>query len=227
MNMLVKRHFAVVTAILIVVGTFITGDIKVIAASGDTTVYVTKTGKKYHSDGCRSLSNSKIETTLQSAVDKGYEACKVCKPPKLDSASATTATQTNVAAAPANTSASNGNTVVYTTKTGEKYHADGCRSLSKSKIETTLQNAVDKGYEACKVCKPPKLNAASTATATQATASTDAVDALKTYKGNTKDFNAYTYYINNTDLQTAVGADGDKLLKHYNDFGKAEGRIAK
>ena len=153
MNMLVKRHFAVVTAILIVVGTFITGDIKVIAASGDTTVYITKTGEKYHADGCRSLSKSKIETTLQSAVDRGYEACKVCKPPKLNAASATTATQTNAA--------------------------------------------------------------------------TDAVEALKTYKGNTKDFNAYTYYINNTDLQTAVGADGDKLLKHYNDFGKTEGRIAK
>ena len=38
MNMLVKRHFAVVTAILIVVGTFITGDIKDITTSGDTTV---------------------------------------------------------------------------------------------------------------------------------------------------------------------------------------------
>ena len=233
MNMLVKRHFAVITAVLIVVGTFITGDIKVIAASGDTTVYITKTGEKYHADGCRSLSKSKIETTLQSAVDRGYEACKVCKPPKLDSASTETATQTNVAAqtkvaaAPANTSVSNGNTVVYTTKTGEKYHADGCRSLSNSKIETTLQSAVDKGYEACKVCKPPKLNAASATTATQTKAATDAVEALKTYKGNTKDFNAYTYYINNTDLQTAVGADGDKLLKHYNDFGKTEGRIAK
>ena len=32
------------------------------------------------------------------------------------------------------------------------------------------------------------------------------VEALKTYKGNTKSFNAYTYYINNTDLQTAIGA---------------------
>ena len=53
------------------------------------------------------------------------------------------------------------------------------------------------------------------------------LEALKTYKGNTKDFNAYTYYMNNTDLQTAIGADGDKLLKHYNDYGKTEGRKAK
>lgn len=51
-------------------------------------------------------------------------------------------------------------------------------------------------------------------------------ESLKTYKGNTTFFNAYDYYINNADLQTAIGADGDALLKHYNDFGKKEGRVA-
>ena len=235
MKLLVKRNLAAITAFLMVVGTFITGDIKVSAAGGDTTVYVTKTGEKYHSDGCSSLSHSKIATTLQDAVDKGYEACKKCKPPKLDSTSQAAAPQANVVAAPAkttattttSTAASNGDIVVYTTKTGTKYHADGCRSLKQSKIETTLQSAVDKGYEACKVCKPPKLAAASTAQAPQANAANSAVEALKTYKGNTDEFNAYAYYTNNVDLQTAIGADGDKLLKHYNEYGKAEGRVAK
>ena len=229
MKLLVKRNLAVITAFLMVVGMFITGDIKVSAAGGDTTVYVTKTGEKYHSDGCSSLSHSKIATTLQDAVDKGYEACKKCKPPKLDSTSQAAAPQANAVAAPektttTSTAASNGDTVVYTTKTGKKYHADGCRSLGQSKIQTTLQNAVDKGYEACKVCKPPKLAAASTA---QANAANSAVEALKTYKGNTEEFNAYAYYTSNVDLQTAIGADGDKLLKHYNEYGKAEGRVAK
>ena len=229
MKLLVKRNLAVITAFLMVVGTFITSDIKVSAVGGDTTVYITKTGEKYHSDGCGSLSKSKIATTLQDAVDKAYEACKKCKPPKLDSTSQAAAPQANAVAAPAkttttSTAASNGDTVVYTTKTGKKYHADGCRSLGQSKIQTTLQNAVDKGYEACKVCKPPKLAAASTA---QANAANIAVEALKTYKGNTEEFNAYAYYTNNVDLQTAIGADGDKLLKHYNEYGKAEGRVAK
>jgi hypothetical protein len=30
-----------------------------------TTVYITKTGKKYHKDGCRYLAASKIKTTLK------------------------------------------------------------------------------------------------------------------------------------------------------------------
>jgi len=46
----------------------------------EATVYITKTGKKYHKDGCRYLSKSKIETTKQSAIKDGYGACSVCKP---------------------------------------------------------------------------------------------------------------------------------------------------
>ena len=44
------------------------------------TVYVTKTGEKYHDDGCRYLSRSKISTTLQDAKANGYTGCSVCKP---------------------------------------------------------------------------------------------------------------------------------------------------
>lgn len=44
------------------------------------TVYVTKSGKKYHVDGCTHLSNSKIEKTLEEVTGK-YEPCKTCNPP--------------------------------------------------------------------------------------------------------------------------------------------------
>jgi hypothetical protein len=44
--------------------------------------------------------------------------------------------------------------VVYTTKTGEKYYRDGCRYLRQSKIKTTRKEAIKDGYGACKVCKP-------------------------------------------------------------------------
>jgi hypothetical protein len=44
---------------------------------------------------------------------------------------------------------------VYITKTGEKYHTSTCRYLSKSKISIELQDAIDQGFEPCKVCKPP------------------------------------------------------------------------
>lgn len=46
------------------------------------TLYVTRTGAKYHRDGCRYLSRSKIPMSLKEAV-KRFEPCKVCRPPVL------------------------------------------------------------------------------------------------------------------------------------------------
>jgi len=43
-------------------------------------VYVTATGKKYHSDGCQYLSKSQIPISLKSATQNGYSACSVCHP---------------------------------------------------------------------------------------------------------------------------------------------------
>jgi len=59
-----------------------------------------------------------------------------------------------------NTNSSNANSgsvvIVYITSTGTKYHCDGCRYLSKSKIPITLEEAKKRGYEPCSVCNPPK-----------------------------------------------------------------------
>ena len=46
------------------------------------TVYITKTGTKYHRDGCKYLIKSKIPISLKDAKAQGYEPCKVCNPPK-------------------------------------------------------------------------------------------------------------------------------------------------
>lgn len=43
-----------------------------------TTVYVTKTGEKYHKDGCSSLSKSKIPISIDDAKAQGYEPCSKC-----------------------------------------------------------------------------------------------------------------------------------------------------
>lgn len=48
-----------------------------------TTVYITKTGEKYHVVSCSYLRLSKISITLSEAVRLGYTACSVCKPPAL------------------------------------------------------------------------------------------------------------------------------------------------
>jgi hypothetical protein len=46
------------------------------------TVYVTRTGKKYHRDGCRYFATSKIPISLKDAKAKGFTAYKVCHPPE-------------------------------------------------------------------------------------------------------------------------------------------------
>jgi micrococcal nuclease len=51
-------------------------------------VYVTRTGTKYHREGCRSLSRSQIPMRLKDVGS--HTACSICKPPTLpDSASGT------------------------------------------------------------------------------------------------------------------------------------------
>lgn len=42
--------------------------------------------------------------------------------------------------------------IVYYTDTGEKYHRAGCRHLSESQHETTLEDAISRGLSACGTC---------------------------------------------------------------------------
>ena len=49
---------------------------------------------------------------------------------------------------------------VYVTRTGEKCHRAGCRSLAKSAIPTSLNEAAQR-YTPCKLCRPPTLEASS------------------------------------------------------------------
>jgi micrococcal nuclease len=44
---------------------------------------------------------------------------------------------------------------VFVTSSGKKYHAGGCRFLSKSMTPITLEDAKKRGYEPCSVCRPP------------------------------------------------------------------------
>ena len=44
-------------------------------------VYITRTGTKYHREGCHHLRYSCIPLTLAEAKERGYSACSVCWPP--------------------------------------------------------------------------------------------------------------------------------------------------
>jgi len=59
------------------------------------------------------------------------------------------------AAAAAASSGASGGTIVYVTRTGECYHAGGCRYLSGSRIPIALKDARD-AYRPCGVCDPPR-----------------------------------------------------------------------
>lgn len=54
------------------------------AYSNAQTVYITKTGKKYHREDCRYLRYSSYAISLTDAKGRGYAACLVCAPPEKE-----------------------------------------------------------------------------------------------------------------------------------------------
>lgn len=44
------------------------------------TVYYTPSGQKYHTENCRMVKNVSNKTDLNSALEKGLTACKICQP---------------------------------------------------------------------------------------------------------------------------------------------------
>jgi hypothetical protein len=56
--------------------------------------------------------------------------------------------------AAAASSGASGGTIVYVTRTGECYHAGGCRYLSSSRLRISLKDARGT-YRPCSVCDPP------------------------------------------------------------------------
>ena len=50
--------------------------------TANDTVYVTKTGEKYHTADCSHLRKSKIPIVMADAVAEGYDDCSHCDPPE-------------------------------------------------------------------------------------------------------------------------------------------------
>ena len=46
------------------------------------TVYVTKSGSKYHEKGCSYLSDDAIPISVKDAYESGYTPCSKCEPPE-------------------------------------------------------------------------------------------------------------------------------------------------
>lgn len=60
----------------------------------------------------------------------------------------------NQSKATSNNNNSRDSTIVYITKSGDKYHTASCTYLRKSKISITLGEAKKEGYTPCSKCNP-------------------------------------------------------------------------
>jgi len=127
------------------------------STNNETTVFITESGSKYHSDGCGYLGRSKIAISLEDAISEGYEPCSKCNPPMLSGSTSVSVSTSNPDPTPtiAETQPQTIETTVYVTNTGSKYHSAGCQYLSKSQIAISLSDAKAQGYGPCSKCNPP------------------------------------------------------------------------
>ena len=94
----------------------------------------------------------------EAAAKAAEEEAAAQKAAEEEAAAAAAAEQEAAAAAAAAAAASggggSGDVTVYITKTGEKFHRDGCQYLRKSQIPISRSNAIAQGYGACSRCNP-------------------------------------------------------------------------
>jgi hypothetical protein len=76
-----KKRILFILLLVVVTGVIIGMETKP-PIQTDPVVWVTQSGKKYHTESCRTIQKSKnlISMTKTEAIEKGYEACKICKP---------------------------------------------------------------------------------------------------------------------------------------------------
>lgn len=118
-----KKHMLFTVTILILFFTF--------QDLFSQTVYITKSGKKYHSENCSSLRKSSIPIDLKDAVSRGYTACSRCNPPELSKKEATvreksssvssTSTKSNVTSGRCQATTKKGTQCKRNARAGSKY----------------------------------------------------------------------------------------------------------
>lgn len=80
-DFLLARCIAVVVLTVFILGAYLSVYLSSLP-NGDTTVYITHTGEKYHKQHCQYLRSSKVPLPLEKASSRGYGRCSVCDPPK-------------------------------------------------------------------------------------------------------------------------------------------------
>lgn len=202
MRRIIQNRLVAITAIAIMMSIVLPPVISVKAMSGDSTVYVTKTGSCYHADGCSSL-RSKIPMSLSEALSKGYYACSKCNPGGLDPAPAAQAAPAQQAAQ-AQAPAASVVTQVPTTQTA----TSGWDCIYNETYYRTNNPDVDKAYpgDSKGIFEHFKTSG------------------MKEGRRGSLEFEVNSYRTKNADLNATFGDDLPKYYYHYMNTGKAEGR---
>ncbi|MCL2064071.1 MAG: NERD domain-containing protein [Candidatus Cloacimonetes bacterium] len=98
-------------------------------------VYITMTGRTYHLDSCRHLSDSKIAINLYNVVAERFRACVECEPPEIG--------------------VPKEEVLVYRTPTGRAYHRRNCTSSGNNTTRILLTEAERARLTPCRTCNPP------------------------------------------------------------------------
>lgn len=119
-------------------------------ALGSTTVYVTRTGTKYHQAGCSSLSRSAIPMRLDEAAAR-YGPCSRCRPPVWQPSAPGSTRPLPPPPAPV---ASASDPKVFLAAGGSVYHLDrNCKALAgRQTVTRTLSAVHTPDYGLCSVC---------------------------------------------------------------------------
>jgi len=123
------------------------------AETRDCTVYMTRTGARYHRAGCSSLRKSAIATTRSKAVAKGLTPCGRCGGSDCEgSGSEGTTPPTASGIRSPLPSSEPADCTVYVTRSGARYHRAGCSSLRRGAACMSRSEAIRRGKTPCKRC---------------------------------------------------------------------------
>lgn len=93
-------------------------------------------------------------TVISASVDGKTTKCNVTVKKPQEKSNNQTASNSTAQKKTQQKNTTNIGYTVYITNTGDKYHRGNCRYLKKSKIAISVNDAINQGYDPCKVCRP-------------------------------------------------------------------------
>jgi micrococcal nuclease len=112
-------------------------------------------------------------------------------------------------------SGAGGDVTVYITNSGTRYHLEGCSSLRRSRIALSLNDAVNRGYTPCGICRPPVPDGAAGRTAGENPGDESSRDSL--YRVNGLDLSSQADLGRMVRAEVTGHVDGDTVKVHIAD----------